>query len=1120
MLNVYRSDRMERLVDALAEVLREPLPDPAAPEWIAVQSQGMRVWLGQQLAERFGVFANVRMPFPRGLVQLLLQGALGDRGLVSPAFDRDSLAWSIMAELPGLSGRPAFEPLASYLAEDPRGIRSYQLAARIAGAFDEYALYRHEMLLDWERRQPDDEWQPRLWNAVVARNAGADHAGHVIARFLEQARSGRIDPAALPSRVSLFGISSLPPMHVEVLAGLPAAIEVDLFLLSPSREYWAHIGKRVPRGASLEPDEIDLHLDDGHPLLSSMGLLGRDFQAVLESATDYHEPCDDMYEEPLSRRRSCLLNTLQSDILALRNRRVGADDHSALPAQIDDDDDSISVHSCHGPMREVEVLRDRLLALFDEEQLALEPHDVLVLTPDIETYAPFVEAVFGGAIPYSIIGRAVRRQAQVVDAFGVFLALVRGRICLQEVFDFLAAEPVRDRFGMSAEDVERAQAWAVEVGIRWGIDRDHRGRFGQPELSENTWRFGLDRLLLGYAVPDDQQLLFDGVVPFAEIEGEATGVLGRFADFCEELFTQLEELDRELRLPEWTVRLGTALERLFDSSDDRAQEHHQIREWLADAADASERSGFTEPVDFEIVRMMLEEEFSGAQWRHVRPSGAVTVSDILPLRGIPARVVCLLGMNDKEFPRTGHPQSFDLMAEHPKIGDRSLRNDDRYLFLEAMLAARERLVITYVGQDIQSNRRLPPSVVVSELLDAIDDGFYWSASADLGTDARERLIVSHPLQPFSRRYFEPAPGRDELLFTYASDYLPGVEAIASGRTVRAQFFDPEHPLSLDADDVAQLRLDDLSRFFAMPCEYLLQRRLGIYLERGGDDAALDREPFSLGSLEMYVVGASLLDSALAGRDLTDYYPVERGRGRLPLGVQGVRVYERLATEVVPLTTEIDDARAAGPFEPLALDVALDTPFGETRLVGTLDGITKSARVQHSFGKNKAKRLLDTWIRHLALNSVAPGSHAQRTIWIGRGNKKGVTRVVFEPFDEGARRLLAQLVELYWVGQQRPLEFFPNTALAYAYKMYQSADDPNQTAVERQAVVNAGRAWDTTRLRGGGRIPGESENPAVTRFFGERRPFEERGGPSRFKELARMVYDPLLARLEKPTQASS
>jgi len=1096
MLNVYRSNRMERLVDALADVLRVPPLDPAAPEWISVQSQGMRAWLGQQLAERFGVFANVRMPFPRGLVELLLSRALGERGRVSPVFEESSLAWSIMAELPALLTRPTFEPLARYLDDDPRGVRRYQLAGRIAGVFDEYALYRHELLLEWERRQPRDDWQPELWNAVVEHNAGEDHAGRVIARFVEEARAGRLDLASLPPRVSLFGISSLPPMHVEVLAGLPAEVEVDLFLLSPSRE---------PQ------------LDGGHPLAASMGVLGREFQQVLEPFVQKRDPRDDLFEEPSREGETSLLGTLQSDVLAQRHRRPDATSPEASPARVDGEDDSISIHSCHGPMREVEVLRDRLLALFDDERLALTPHDVLVLTPDIGTYAPYVEAVFGGEIPFAIVGRSVRRQAQVVDAFGALLGLVRGRVRLQEVFDLLAAEPVRDRFGLTAEDVEQTQAWAVEAGVRWGVDRDHRRRLGQPELSENTWRFGLDRLLLGYAVPDDQRLLYDGVVPFPEVEGEAAAVLGSFAEFCEELFGWLEELDREQSLREWSSRLGVAIGRLFDDGDDRAREHRRIREWLADAADLAARAGFDEPVDFEIVRLMLEQAFSGPVRQRLRPSGAVTVSDILPLRGIPSRVICLLGMNDGSFPRAGHPPSFDLMAEHPRVGDRLLRNDDRHLFLEAVLSARERLIVTYVGQDIQSNRRLPPSVLVSELLDAIDDGFYWPDDEPRVTGARERLILSHPLQPFSRRYFESGPHADERLFTYADDLLTGVRAVTVGQSARVRFFDVERPLTLERDDVTQLRLDDLSRFLAMPCEYLLQRRLGIYLERPGDGGELDREPFSLSSLETYVIGDSLLDSALAGRDLGAQLPVERGRGRLPLGVQGARVYQRLVDQVTPLASEIVAARSADPIAPLAVDIPVDTRFGRTRLVGALDGVTAAGRVQHSFGKNRGKRLLDAWVRHLALGCAAPGTRSGRTVWIGRG-KRGLAKVVFEPFDEGATAELARLVELYWSGQQLPLEFFPDTSLAYAYKLYRSAGDPDQAAVERQAVVNASRAWEPRRLRGGGEIPGERDDPAVARFFGGRRPFEESGGPLGFRELARLVFDPLLERLEKATQA--
>jgi exodeoxyribonuclease V gamma subunit len=374
-------------------------------------------------------------------------------------------------------------------------------------------------------------------------------------------------------------------------------------------------------------------------------------------------------------------------------------------------------------------------------------------------------------------------------------------------------------------------------------------------------------------------------------------------------------------------------------------------------------------------------------------------------------------------------------------------------------------------------------------------------------------VLRHPLQPFSRRYFERSADSDPRLFSFAGDFLPGVEAIANRRATAVRFFDEDDPLPLADEDLRRLRIDDLSRFFAMPCEHLLRRRLGIYLERAGDERAEDREPFALGDLERYFVGTSLLEGALAGRDLEAYFEVERGRGRLPLGVEGRRAYDGVAALAVPIATEVGAARAAGELDPLAVDIPLHTALGDTRLVGTLDGITSSARVQHSFGNRRAKRLLDVWIRHLALNCVAGEGHARRSIWIGRKDR-GLARSVFEPLVEGADRLLAQLVELYWIGQQRPLEFFPATSLEYAYKLYRSQDDPDRAEVERQALVNAGGAWSNSWQPGGG----ESRNPAVARFFGGRRPFDEQGDPLGFRALAQLVYDPLLDGLEKATQA--
>jgi exodeoxyribonuclease V gamma subunit len=367
-------------------------------------------------------------------------------------------------------------------------------------------------------------------------------------------------------------------------------------------------------------------------------------------------------------------------------------------------------------MREVEVLHDQLVALF-EEIPDLEPRDVIVMTPAIDGYAPLVEAVFGESttrppIPYHIADRGPRATDEIVDAFSRLLAIVDGRMTATEVLDLLRIGAIRRRFAIAAEDVELLRTWVGRVGIRWGIDDAHRAALGQPPFHANTWRFGLDRLMLGYAMAGGDRELFGETLPYDDVEGSSAELLGKLAELCETVFGFHASLRDARSLDDWRDDFARLLAAMIASDDHDADQHNEVRNALARIARRAHAAGFVEALPLEAARTLALDELTRTTSARGFLSGGVTFCEMVPMRAIPFRVVCLLGMNGDAFPRVRRPLGFDLVARHPRRGDRSSREDDRYLFLEALLSARDRLLIIYVGQSIRDNAELPPSVVV------------------------------------------------------------------------------------------------------------------------------------------------------------------------------------------------------------------------------------------------------------------------------------------------------------------------------------------------------------------------------------------------------------------------
>jgi exodeoxyribonuclease V gamma subunit len=1113
-LHVHRSNRLEPLVSRLADLCATPGLAETAQEVIVVQSKGMDRWLSMELSRRLGVFANASFPFPRKFLEDAFAAVLEAPVEPTSSFSPERMVWSIAALLPVLKERPAFAELRGYLAGDALGVRRIELATRLADVFDQYPVYRPEAVLGWDQGT-STEWQAILWQALVERNAqhGAKHLARRARDAIDAYNRLEAAPASLPKRVSIFGIDSLPPLFVDVFAALAKHLEVHLFLLSPSRAYWAEIRdqREIARSvaASDVADDDDLAHTLGNPLLASFGRIGRDFQFVLEGRVDYREDQRDLYVEPAA---TTLLGTLQADVLALQHRRATsahrpAETGTVPPRAIAPGDTSVAIHACHGPMREVEVLRDQLLAmLHDDPDLA--PRDIVVMTPDLATYAPLIEAVLGvdakdpGHVPFRIADRGLRAESSAIDAFLALLDAAQSRLTASGVLELLGREPVRARFEIEEAEVVTIRRWITSANVRWGVDAEHRKSFGQPPFKETTWRFGLDRLFLGYAMPGDDRLLFRDTLPFDDIEGSSAELLGRLADFCEALFDLQRELAAPAPIAAWRDALIAAATRLIREPEDQSGSLQTIRDTLRAMADDALAGGFEEPVPLDVVRSRLRARLEAPGGAAAFLAGGVTVCALLPMRSIPFRAVCLLGMNDGTFPRVGRPPSFDLVAKHPRRGDRSLRNEDRYLFLEAILSARSRLLITYVGQSAHENVEIPPSVVVSELLDVIDESFT-GGTESAPARARIQVVVRHPLQPFSAAYFQE--GGDPRLFSHSPRYYEGARARLGPRTAAPGFFPQRLPPP--EEPTRTITLDELCGFFTNPMKAILINRLGVRL--GDDDEAiLDREPMELDALDRYTIGADLLRRALSGEDLVEAYTYLRAKGVLPLGAMGRVGFDGMLPKVDALASAIREHTEGEKLPPREVDVL----FGETRLTGWLRDLFPGARVEHRFASVKATDELKIWIRHLALQCAAGPGDPRVSLYIGLKDD-GAARVHFgELSPDKARGILAALIARYHLGQTLPLCFFPASSFAYAKAKHAGKDDAAAEGAARTVFLGGGYSK--------GARP-ESDDPYVEKVLAGSDPVEpgfrvitasslgDATEPG-FAELALDVFGPLLA----------
>jgi len=741
-------------------------------------------------------------------------------------------------------------------------------------------------------------------------------------------------------------------------------------------------------------------------------------------------------------------------------------------------------------LRELEVLYDHLLDWFERDP-ELAPRDILVMIPEIELYAPYIQAVFGSPeqeafrVPFSIADGSTRTQSHLVETFLSFLQLADSRLGASRVLTVLESAAVRRRFGLAEEDLELVRHWVEEVRIRWGQDQQQRAALGLPAWSENTWRHGLDRLLLGYAMCGNGEKLFEGILPYDDIEGSASDVLGGVAEFLDRLFASIKALKTARSLAGWATLLGSLVENFFEISEAEAQELQVLTTCFEKLARAAERAGFDQPVELPVVLEQLSRDLSEDHFGAGYLTGGITFCALKPMRSIPAKVICLLGMNDRSFPRTSPQLSFDLMAQKRRLGDRSSREDDRYLFLETLISARQRLYISYVGQSIKDNSVAPPSVLVSELLDYVAQGFDLQAKDII----EDHVLTRHRLQAFSPAYF--GGGR---LFSFSRENLKASQVLLPERKSPGDLV--PKPLAEPEATWRRLAMQTLAEFLCHPAKFLAVKRMGLRLP--SQAAAMDeREAFEVAGLDRYSLQEELLATRLAGTSLKDSCELVRASGRLPPGVSGDVHFAQVRRDV-----EVFHKRLR-PFQPESLQppAPFELAIGAFTISGSFSRVTPEGLLFYRPAAIKPKDLLRAWVEHLLWNATGSDAKPAHTVIVGT---ESIFRLAPVP---DPLPVLEGLLDCYWSGLSQPLRFFPESSYAFAAADYKAVNGTKGRST-KAPLDFAREKWDGNEFG----MRGECEDAYFALFF---RNSDALG--SDFEAVARAVFHPLLEVAEETNE---
>ncbi|MDR2625194.1 MAG: exodeoxyribonuclease V subunit gamma [Zoogloeaceae bacterium] len=1090
MLFLHTSNRYEILRDEVLWQLAAAPPDPFVAQEVIVPSAALQRDVALALARRHGVAAGVNFSFLalwlwRRIARLLPQVAPD-----SP-FAPERACWRIDHILQDAAFLAAAPPLAGYL-DRADALMRHELAERIAALFAAYIVYRPDYLEAWRQEKralppsapaaarADEAWQAALWRRFTAElTVGETHPAATFFAALENLRNAGQDAAqmaGIAAGVQVFCPLTLPPVYLDMLLRLAAWTDIHLYLLNPCREYWMELVGAKQQARQELRGQAD-YLDTRHPLLADWGRQTQACMAMILEYTDGQAEETSRFssaqEELPAGATPSLLARFQDSILDLTLPETGM-------WPLAKTDRSVEIHVAHSRMRQMEILHDQLRLAF-EEDATLTPSEVLVALPDLEAALPLIEAIFGetgpGGIPYAITGQKATRENPVAR---LLLALMEStlppaRLPMSQVSALLQEPLAMAALELTADDLAQLSAALQSAGAHWGLGNARHG-----------WRDALARLFLGYALPAPETELapvFSGILPAGTLAGSRARLLGALWQLIE----RLERLAALLVHPRtaagwralWQEELAFWLD---EEKSPLAPETQEARGSVLAAIDAlCLDMAVTKDarIDPPVACAALEKALSALAAGGV-PTGCVTFAALSSLRPLPYRMICLLGLEDGVFPQPGRTMEFDLMALENRPGDRQQRLDARNLFLDLVLAARDRLYLSYTGKSQRDDSSLPPSLLVAQLLE-----FCCRATGC----PPERLQLQHPLQPFSPNYFNSAEGRDARLVSFHQEYA---QAWQSRKLEISAEEPPFFPAPLSAPAAQRVSLAQMRAFFRHPARALLQDALRLALPEAAEEAD-DIEPLIAEPLPRYALMQRLLPAALAGEDAAALQERAMSGVEYPGGAWGeILVAHEIRTLAAYVERLLPLRQAYGRREEASTNFALKVE--DFALSGVLRGFApESSRglLRYRCARAKSADYLEAWLEHLCLNAWAleNGSPVSpKTCHVALD-----TTFVFSPVEQPLA-LLADWLAAWRQGQTAVLPFYPQTAWTWLQEgenkariAWQGSDYGDNTPDPEKD------AWWTLALRG------QTDDPLGEAF-------------AHWREL---LLSPLLAHLETP-----
>ncbi|MXP56671.1 exodeoxyribonuclease V subunit gamma [Pantoea sp. Mhis] len=1097
MFRIYHSNHLDLLKDLAVRLMTiEPLSDPFITEQIIVESSGISEWLQLEIAKHFNIASNINFLSPSSFIWDILHKLIPNLPEEN-RFTKINMTWKVMHKLPLFLQKKEFSLLRKYIDNDDDNRKLYQLSVRIANLFEQYLIYRPDWLINWEKGYLIDglgkaqNWQALLWRDLISQTNYQSnpmlHTANLYQRCIEILERMDSLPSNFPKRIFIFAVLTLPPIYLKILEKLSRYINIHFLFTNPCRHYWADIEDytfltkvknhelSLNKNTSLFTDrdkesnffnKCNKQQQLSNPLLASWGKIGSDSIFLLNQL---NVPVDDIYAF-VDVPQDNLLHDIQSDILNLNtNVAIGIDnhhlsvlEHSSTKRCINSNDRSITIQVCHSIQREVEVLQDYLLCAMETDH-ELKPRDIIVMVTNIDKYTPFIQATFSNMtderyLPFTISHHCTIQKYPIILALLNLMKISESRFTAEEILGFLEIPAIARKFLITENNLCLLRRWIMESGIRWGFDDTNVKEFSLPSTGKHTWIFGLQRMLLGYAMNSNNGD-WRGILPYDASHGSIAELIGYLGEFLSSLEHLRVRLSKKHTLHEWQSLCNDLINTFFIRNVE-TQEVFSLLEMQWNNIIEEGICSYKESIPISLLYNVFCNSLNEQRINQQFFTGSINFCSLISMRSIPFKIICLLGMNDGVYPHIHTPLSFDLMKKNIRKGDYSTQGDDRYVFLETFLSAQNKFYISYIGRSIKDNTKLYPSVIIEELIDYISQNFYLIGDEQCTLEISEQHIRNHLHTWHSRLPFAAVNFQiGKYNQSFASEWLP--TAIHNNLTT-LKFVKLLPQLSLET-----LLLEQLLKFWQHPIRAWFHQRLNVHFEISKDILIPNNESFLSKNLHLLQIKTQLLNALIAGVDTQHIYLQHSLAGNIPYGTFGEISWQNIKSDMQKIALKVRNQ-----YQENAETWEVNIELHQIQLIGWLTQVQNDGLLRWRSHLLNIKDGLLLWLEHLVYCALG-----------GKGTSRiyGLQQSVwcFKPLTSvKAKTFLKKYINGYQIGMMKPLMLLNKCGGAWLDISFdvKSRQLIKNKIIQKKAINKLRQVW-----YGNFKVKGDGSDPYVQRL---------------------------------------